>query len=86
MGNAMPPSSDAVIVNLVSERGYPLPDIQNPGSADVVRIATALRAIDHDISTQWTDMHQRTDSNTAKQVALQQQLDDLSFLIYAGLL
>ncbi len=69
-------------------RHYPLPHIQNPGAVDVERLRQALTNIDSEAQALFDKTQQLQISKVEAPAInnLQQQIDDLSILIYAGLL
>lgn len=67
-----------------ANRQYPLPHIQNPGAQDVERLRSTLNAIDDDVTALNIGLGTKADKTTTAN--LQAQIDELSILIYAGLI
>ncbi|MFZ3002547.1 MAG: hypothetical protein WA071_19685 [Undibacterium umbellatum] len=65
-------------------RQYNLPHIQNPGAQEVDRLRDTFTAIDADINTLAVVQAGKADKTTTAN--LQAQIDDLTTLIYAGLI
>lgn len=65
-------------------RQYNLPHIQNPGAQEVDRLRDTFTAIDGDVTALNVGLASKADKATTNN--LQAQIDDLSILIYAGLI
>ncbi|MFZ6875382.1 hypothetical protein ACO0LF_25225 [Undibacterium sp. Di27W] len=67
-----------------ANRQYKLPHIQNTGAEEVTRLRDTITAIDADINTLGMVQAGKADKTTTAN--LQAQIDDLTTLIYAGLI
>lgn len=63
---------------------YKLPHIQNPGAQEVDRLRDTISAMDSDVAALNVGLNSKADKTTTAN--LQAQIDDLSILIFAGLI